>query len=173
MKLKGHAAVFNSDSLDLGGFVERIRPGAFARTLRDGHSIFMVHHHDLAAVLGSTGGGSLKLSEDSRGLRFEIALPDTSLARDVHTLVKRGDLDKMSFSFRINGSAGEHWEELSDGTILRTLMDLHLFEVSTVALPAYPAASVSARAAAAVVNAQPRRNKLLRRHLEVKLRAVA
>lgn len=169
MKILGYAVVFDSWSVDLGGFVERIRPGAFRRTLSDGHPIFAVHTHNFADLLGSTQGGTLALREDGRGLRFELELPDTGLGRDVHTLVRRGDLTAMSFSFRVHGSRGEDWREGKNGRIERELLDLELFEVSTVALPAYPATSVQARAE--VVDA--RRNRMLRRTMNARLAAVA
>lgn len=169
MKLTGHAAVFNSRSVDLGGFREVIAPGAFARTIRNGHTIHALHSHDFADLLGSTRSGALKLSEDSRGLYFELELADTSLGRDVYALVKRGDMNSMSFLFNVNGAAGERWRELSDGTIERTLIDVNLFEISTVASPAYPAASVSARAVSGGV--QSIRNRMTQRYMKARLAA--
>ncbi|WP_220463581.1 HK97 family phage prohead protease [Sediminihaliea albiluteola] len=172
MRLVGHAAVFNSHSVDLGGFYETITPGAFARTLRDGHPIFAVHHHNMADLLGSSQSRTLKLSEDSEGLHFDLTLPDSSLGRDIHELVQRGDLNKMSFCFLVNGSAGEAWHEDSNGQIIRTLKDVTLIEVSTVARPAYPASSVAARSTPAIHQA-PRRNKnaMLKRYMTARLEA--
>ena len=145
MRLTGHAAVFNSLSHNMGDFVEVISPGAFSRTLRDKDPIFAVHHHNFAEILGSTRSQTLKLTEDSRGLYFELELPETSLGRDVHALVSRGDLAHMSFLFQVNGSAGESWRELPSGLFERTLLDVDLFEISTVARPAYPDSTVFAR----------------------------
>ena len=172
MKLVGYAATFNSHSVDLGDFIEVIAPGAFARTIRDGHPIFAVHHHNFAQLLGSTQGGSLSLSEDGRGLHFQLDLPDTSLARDVHELVKRGILAHMSFSFTPNGAAGERWKELSNGMFERTLLDVDLFEISTVALPAYKSSSVSARDfAQAMQETHIARNRMLKRFMTARLEA--
>lgn len=171
MKITGHAAPFNSLSLDLGGFREKIRPGAFSRTIRDGHPIFAVHHHHYGNLLGSTQGRTLSLSEDDRGLYFEIELPDTSLGRDVHALVKRGDLASMSFSFLVNGARGERWYETDDDKIERELLDVDLLEISTVALPAYRASKVSARSAVSV-DKQGKRNQMLKRQMQARLRAV-
>lgn len=167
MKITGYATVFDSPSVDLGGFVETIRAGAFARSLADGHGVFFIHHHNFADLLGSTRSGSLRLAEDRRGLHFELDLPETSLGRDVHTLVKRGDLASMSFAFTVNGAAGEAWKEKPDGTLARELIDLNLYEIYTVALPAYKATSVTARS----VRAQPLHNSLRRRHLQTRLAA--
>ena len=164
MKLTGIAAPFNSRSVNLGGFVEVIAPGAFARTLRQADQ-FAVHHHDFANLLGSTRSRTLTLSEETQGLRFTLNLPDTGLGRDVHALVKRGDLAHMSFSFLIPQASGETWRELGDGTLERTLLDIDLFEISTVAAPAYRDSKVSARADQ---QATAIRNRMRRRMMETR-----
>tara|TARA_R100000005_G_scaffold75323_1_gene42506 strand:- start:4996 stop:5508 length:513 start_codon:yes stop_codon:yes gene_type:complete len=169
MKLTGYAAVFNSRSVDLGGFREVIAPGAFARTISDGHPVFAVHHHNMANILGSSRSQTLKLYEDGQGLHFELYLPDSSLGNDIHTLVKRGDLTSMSFSFAVNGASGEQWRETGSGEIERTLKDVNLFEISTVALPAYPASNVSARAEAHANQAA--RNMMIKRAMASRLQA--
>lgn len=143
-RLVGIAAPFNSLSEDLGGFRETIRPGAFKRTLANGHNIAALHHHDTGAVIGSTRAGSLKLRETARGLEFEIEPPDTSLGRDILALAKRGDIANMSFGFRINGHQDEQWRETDNG-IVRELREIELFEVSTTAFPAYRESSLAAR----------------------------
>ena len=169
MRLIGHAALFNSRSVDLGGFFEVISPGAFRRTLADGHNVLALHYHQHPAILGSTRSGALSLREDDRGLAFELALPETSLGRDVHALVKRGDLASMSFAFRVPDDDGEIWRQSRNGIIERTLLDVDLSEISTVALPAYPATSVSARSVEQFKSRLA--NDLRRRTMAVRLRA--
>lgn len=178
MKLIGHAAVFNSRSVDLGGFIETIAPGAFARTLRDRHPIFAVHHHDMADVLGATRSRTLKLSEDKYGLRFELTLPNSSLGKNIHESVRRGDIGSMSFSFHVNGARGESWRQTATGETERTLKDITLVEISTVALPAYPASTVSARASVSkhtaarkLTNHTAARNRMLKRVMMAQLQA--
>lgn len=180
MRISGYAAVFNSLSADLGDFKEKIAPGAFRRTLKDKHPIFAVHHHNMAHLLGSTRSGTLKLSEDNFGLKFELVLPETSLGREIHELVSRRDLQSMSFSFSPNGVKGEEWRQTSRG-IERTLRDVSLTEVSTVALPAYAATIVSARHSTETANKQDAsvvdihqaaRNRMLSRLLSSKHQAV-
>jgi hypothetical protein len=85
----------------------------------------------------------MKLYEDERGLYFEAELADTQEARDLHTLVARGDVDQMSFAFRV---IRQKWNE--DRTE-RTLTEVSLADgdVSIVTYPAYPATSVEAREA--------------------------
>lgn len=138
----GYAAVFNSPSEDLGGFREVIMPGAFDRALREGHDVRALVDHESGKILGRTKSGTLSLTVDERGLRAEINPPDTQVARDAMTSLKRGDLDGMSFAFRTLSDA---WLT-QDGQEVRQLLDLELVDVSIVAYPAYSATSVAARA---------------------------
>ena len=101
------AAPFNMVA-HIGGFDERIVPGAFTETLRDGHDILALADHDHRQLLGRTKNGSLQLEETRSGLEFSLDLPDTSLGRDVLALAERGDLGGMSFGFKV-GAAGERW----------------------------------------------------------------
>lgn len=144
--MSGYAAVFNSRSQDLGGFVEVIRPGAFARALD--MDVRALWNHDSNHVLGRTKNGTLRLREDEHGLYMEVDLPDTAMGRDVHEMVRRGDVDQMSFAFSVN-KGGEEWRK-EDGQQVRELLDVALYDVSPVTYPAYEATSVSARALAIV-----------------------
>lgn len=138
----GYAAVFNSDSEPLP-FVEQIRPGAFQRTLSSRNNIKMYVNHDDTLVLASTRAGTLRLSEDSRGLRAEADLPDTTYARDLTVLLRRGDVDSMSFGFSVP-RGGDEWSQ--DGQ-RRYLNEVRLHEVSVVSNPAYEATSATIRKA--------------------------
>jgi Escherichia/Staphylococcus phage prohead protease len=138
-RLHGLAAPFNVEA-HIGGFRERILPGAFAETLADGHDVLALVDHDPTRLLGRTKTGSLRLEETRSGLEFELDVPDTSLGHDVLSLAQRGDLGGMSFSFRIR-NAGERW----DGT-LRELRSVDLMEVSVIhSWPAYDSTEVFAR----------------------------
>lgn len=139
----GYAAVFNSDSEPLP-FVEQIRPGAFKRTLSARNNIKMFVNHDDTMVLASTRSGSLRLSEDNRGLRVDADMPDTTYARDLSTLMKRGDVDSMSFGFHVP-RGGDEW---SDDGQRRFLNEIALREVSVVTgFPAYESTSATIRKA--------------------------
>lgn len=152
----GYAAVYNSLSDDLGGFREKVAPGAFSRSLREQPDVYCLYAHS-AQVLGRTKAGTLTLSQDARGLRFEAVLPDTSAARDVAASIERGDVDGCSFGFFTRADA---WEETTDGALLRTLEDVDLLEISITPMPAYPATTVSLRSAPAAIRARltPRLN---------------
>lgn len=139
----GYAAVFNSDSEPLP-FIEQIRPGAFERTLSSRNQIKMFVNHEDTMVLASTRAGTLRLKEDSQGLRVDADLPDTTYAKDLAVLMKRGDVDSMSFGFHVPSGTDE-WS--TDGQ-RRYLNEIALREVSIVTgFPAYEATSATIRKA--------------------------
>ena len=144
--ITGYAAVFNSLSEDLGGFREIVLPGAFDRCLRGGPDVRCLFNHDANIVLGRTKSGTLRLSADSNGLKFDCDVPDTQAGRDVRESIRRGDIDQCSFGFVVNG---QNWREEKDATgnpqTVRELSDVELFDVSPVTYAAYPQTSVSAR----------------------------
>lgn len=153
--LTGYAAVFNSASDDLGGFREIIRPGAFDRALGSKGDVLARAEHDSKLLLGRKSAGTLRLFVDKKGLRYEIDPPDTQAGRDVVTLVKRGDVTQSSFAFRVTGEKGEEWLQGEDGMLMRELIDVDLFDVAPVAMPAYQATTVSARALEHAKGTQP------------------
>lgn len=135
--IHGHAAVFESLSLDLGGFQEKIDRRAFRATLRDQDDVRALWNHEPGLVLGRTESGTLKLSVDQRGLVFEIDPPATSWARDHLETMRRGDVSQASFGFI---ARKDDWQEGDDGELpTRTLLDVQLLDVSPVTYPAYTA----------------------------------
>lgn len=141
-RLVGYAAVFDSLSEDLGGFRERIEAGAFAKSINRGDDVrAFIEHQGGLSTLGRTSNGTVRLKEDDKGLWTEIDLPDTTAARDIYELVRRADVSQMSFSFRTITDA---WN-MEDGEEIRTLKEAELFDVSPVAMPAYPATEIDAR----------------------------
>ena len=150
-QLVGYAAVFNSRSEDLGGFREIILPGAFDRALSEGHDVRALVNHNPDKMLGRTSSKTARLAIDEKGLGVEVDVPDTQDGRDTLTLVQRGDLSQMSFSFR---TLADQWRT-EEGEPIRELLDLELFDVSVVAFPAYPATEVSARALEKAREARP------------------
>jgi HK97 family phage prohead protease len=139
-RLEGYAAVFGTETR-IGDFVETIRAGAFKDTLASGRDILALADHDPRALLGRTRSGTLRLAEDTRGLHFEIDTADTSLGRDIHELVKRGDIGGASFGFK---AKKDFWNGRR-----RELRAVDLYEISIVqSFPAYQDTSVEARAEA-------------------------
>ncbi|MCM5558075.1 HK97 family phage prohead protease [Pleomorphomonas sp. JP5] len=139
-RLEGYAATFGTETRIGNRFVEVIMPGAFSASLKAGGDILALVDHDATRVLARTRSGTLRLSEDTRGLAFSLDLPGTTAGRDVLALAERGDLGGMSFGFSVRKN-GESW--LGDR---RELHAVDLFEISVVsAFPAYPDTSVAAR----------------------------
>lgn len=139
-KISGYAAVFDSLSVDLGGFREKIEPGAFSRSLADGQDIRALFEHDSGRLMGRSSSGTLVLRQDKKGLLAEIDTPDTQLGRDVVEMVRRGDIRSWSFGFYVR----DHQEtKQKDGSLLVTLLDVDLREVSVVSNPAYEATSLT------------------------------
>jgi len=139
-RLRGYAIVFNRNSLDLGGFIERIRPEAVDRTLSEALDVRALVGHDSDKILGRTKSGTLRLSKDARGLRIEIDPdPDITYARDIMRAVARGDVTGMSFAFR---TLEDDWR-LEGDTPMREVLDMRISEVSIVSFPAYPDTDVS------------------------------
>jgi uncharacterized protein len=132
MTFSGYAAVFDSPSEPLP-FIETIQRGAFRKSLRSRNDIKFLWNHDSGEILGSTRAKTIQLTEDDRGLKIEGSLPNTSRGRDVAELLKRGDVDSMSFGFSVP-SGGDTWN--ADGSE-RMLKSVRLHEVSLVAFPAY------------------------------------
>ncbi len=157
-RIVGHAAVFDRLSEDLGGFREEIKPGAFTRTIaglqgKERDDVIALFNHNENYVLGSTKSGSLKLAEDDRGLLVDVQVdPDNATIRDlVLKPMRRGDINKMSFAFRI---VQERWrdprkDERDKGidTPVRSVREVKLYDVSVVTYPAYTQTDATVRSA--------------------------
>ena len=139
-KLMGYVARFNELSGDLGGFREKIAPGAFAESIKN-DDIRALFNHDSNFVLGRTSAGTLNLFEDAKGLMMEVVLPDTQAARDLWQSVSRGDITSQSFSFN---AIRDEYKNTPDGQI-RTLLEVKLFDVGPVTFPAYESSDIQAR----------------------------
>lgn len=145
-RIVGYAAMFNKRSVDLGGFVEELAPGAFDRALREAHDVRALVDHNPTLILGRTGeAGTLRLSVDGNGLRSEIDPPDTQAGRDIQVSLQRKDVTGMSFAFSVP-AGGDEMKRSEDGRPLRIIKDMDLYDVSVVTYPAYPDTQVSMRA---------------------------
>lgn len=148
--LRGHAAVFDRLSEDLGGFRERIKRGAFRKSLDEHQDVRALWDHNTQLVLARTKNNTLELTEDVKGLRVYAQVADTSYARDLGVLLKRGDIDQMSFGFQVGE---DNWivKRNDDGEtedVVREIVSVRrIFDVSPVAIPAYPQTDAAARGA--------------------------
>jgi HK97 family phage prohead protease len=132
-RIGGYAAVFKRTSKNLGGFVEELAPGVFNDSRARGWPDVMArYNHEDSALLGTTGGGTLRLKIDDTGLDYEVDLP--AARADVAELVSRGDVRKSSFAFR---TLEDTWTTNDQGYPLRTLISAALIDVAPVNSPAY------------------------------------
>lgn len=138
----GYAARFNSPADIAGGmWTEVILPGAFTDTLRSGQDVLALYSHELERLLGRKSAGTLRVSEDDKGLVVDIDLPDTTDGRDVGVLVQRGDLKGMSFGFDVTK---QEWDETVTPP-RRTIIAVNLYEVTVTADPAYEDTEIGMR----------------------------
>lgn len=138
--IEGYAAVFNKDSVDFGGWTERIAPGAFSDVT--GNDAVALFNHDNNLVLGRNGV-NVTISQDPTGLRYSVRLPDTTLGRDIKELVKSGIIHQSSFAFTVSE---QEWKHNKDTPSVRTITKIkRLYDVSPVTSPAYPDATIGAR----------------------------
>ena len=143
--IRGYAAVFNQLSEDLGGFREQLNTGAFTEAMGNSDVRALINH-DPNLVLARNKSGSLTMREDAAGLYVEITPPDTQAARDLMELMRRGDVNQMSFAFTV-GKEDQAWTRDGTGPWLRTIKKVaRLFDVSVVTYPAYPQTSAAVRA---------------------------
>lgn len=155
-RLEGYAALFGAEAR-IGAVTETIQAGAFAEALGAGRDVLGLVDHDFTRVLARTKSGTLRLSQDSRGLAFDLDVPDTTVGRDILALAERGDLGGMSFAFKPH-AGGESWAGSR-----RTLTAVDLREISVVsAFPAYEGTVVNARAAPSSI-----RLALARRQIQI------
>lgn len=147
IKVSGYAAVFD-EIAEIGSyFREVVRPGAFTDVLsRKDDAQFLINHDGLP--LARVSSGTLKLTQDSRGLKMETTLNanDPDVARIVPKM-ERGDLSKMSFSFSIYPDGEVRWTDKGDEeTELREIISVgRLFDVAIVGEPAYAGTEIALR----------------------------
>lgn len=150
---RGYAAVFESLSKDLGGFVERIAPGAFDRVLNEGQDVVALANHDPNLVLGRSGSGTLRLRADDVGLGYEVDLPNTATGRDWAELLRRRDVVGSSFGFRV-AVDGDEWGTDADERPLRTIRSVAVVrDVGPVTFPAYGGTEAALRSLDAALEA--------------------
>jgi uncharacterized protein len=140
MSFTGYAIRYNAKSEPLP-FTETIAPGAVTRSLKSRNEIKAFVNHDTNLVIGSTRAGTLRLTDDERGVLADIDLPDVTYARDLAENVRVGNVSGMSFGFSV---VKDKWsEDYSE----RTIHELRLHEVSVVTgFPAYRQTTAAVRA---------------------------
>jgi len=152
--VRGHAAVFNEMSHDLGGFRERIAPGAFEEVLRTQPDVHLVVGHDMTMPLARTANGTLELVEDQEGLRIWARINGAlSYGKDVAEQLRTGLVDQMSFAFTVSQNGDDWMKDEETGAITRTVRKVSgLYDVSIVAQGAYPQTDVAVVRSALAAN---------------------
>jgi len=143
MIVEGRAVVFNTPTvlfkIDGEEYYEVMEPECLDEAdMSD--VVFRYNHNDQMFAMARTRGGSLQLTKDEAGLKIQAKLFDISQARDLHTLIKAGAIDKMSFAFTIRE---ESFDRETRTWHVRKIDKV--FDVAAVDQPAYDATSISAR----------------------------
>lgn len=125
-------------------FVEEIAEGAFDESLKV-RDVVGLWSHDTSQVLGNTKSGTLRITNDKKELRFELDIPATSVGNDAWELIKRGDVDGVSFGMRVTKNKWSSEEREGKKVYKRSILNAELYEISPVAFPAYPANEVNVR----------------------------
>lgn len=148
--IAGYGAVFNRRSSVIsewgGEFIERIQPGAFTKTLRQNGDVLATFNHDRNFILGRGSNGTLRLTQDSQGVEYEIDPTPTQWASDLIKQIDRKDIKGASFGFRMirdawGTCAGPNGSDVDE----RTLLEVQLYDIGPVAEGAYPDATSSLR----------------------------
>lgn len=157
--LVGYGATFD-EPFRIGGFFsewdEEVAAGAFTDAIKAGADVRSMRNHDTSFLLGRTTNGTLRLSEDDHGLKYEVDInPDDPAAMGTYAQVKRGDIDGSSIWFRVEE---QKWQYPNDDNGLevpkRTILKVNpLYETGPVVFPANTSADVSARSAGPLVDA--------------------
>lgn len=143
----GYAFRYGALSENLGGFVERVAPGAASKTVRE-QDLRALFNHDPNNLLGRMGAGTLRINDTPEGLRYFIDKPQTYLGRDLATLIARGDVYGSSFTFMTVGTDSTKWMKSDTGFPLREIRQMKMRDVGPVTFPAYSAADVALRSLA-------------------------
>ncbi len=117
------------------GWTEEIGAGACNGCLRDDVR-YLLNHDGLP--MARTVNRTLVLDDDDRGLHSDASVDlRQTIAADLTIAIERGDIDQMSFAFRV---ARQEWND--DYTVRRILEFEQLFDTSSVTYPANPATLV-------------------------------
>ncbi|MNW47877.1 Caudovirus prohead protease [compost metagenome] len=138
---------YDTDSADMRDWygdtiVEQISSGAFTESLSS-RGVVGLWSHDTSQVLGNTKSGTLRVFDGAKELRFELDIPNTSVGNDAWELIKRGDVDGVSFGMRVTKDKWATEKRGESKIYKRSILNAELYEISPVAFPAYPANEVS------------------------------
>jgi HK97 family phage prohead protease len=135
LRVVGHASLYNTRSEDLGGFYEYIQEGAFTPELIAKSDVRALINHDPNLVLARSTAGTLTLTADSKGLRYEFPIPNTTYGHDLAENLRNGNITQSSFAFTVGA---DEWSTDDEGRDVRTITEIdRLYDISSVTYPAY------------------------------------
>jgi len=143
MIVEGRAIVYDQPTVlyEIDGvkYYEVIQRGAL-----DGADLkdvpFKYNHSDSVMIMARTRNKTLELLPDEQGLRIRAKLANTTTGRDLYELIKRGDIDKMSFAFTV---AEQSYDR--ESRTRKIIRFKRIWDVSAVDTPAYDQTYISAR----------------------------
>jgi HK97 family phage prohead protease len=160
----GYAVLWDSPTTIANEFLEQFAKGSLSRSIREDDARMLLDH-DSGRVVGRVSAGTLRLREDSLGLRYEVDVNlDTVDGRTLAGTVERRDVSGISPSFFVRA---ESWQDRRSGLPLRVITDARLIEISAVAWPAYPQTTAAMRSTAPANNLAA----AAQRRCEAKMRA--
>lgn len=143
MIVEGYALTLNTPTVmwEYEGrkYYEVIAPGALDEC--DMSDVpFKYNHSDDVMIMARTRNKTLQLTKDAKGLFIKATIAPTQAGKDLYTLIKRGDIDKMSFAFSVEE------ESYNSESRTRTILKFKkIWDVAAVDTPAYDTTSISAR----------------------------
>ncbi len=151
--------------------MERLCPGCFDRAIAEDDVLGLVNHN-IDQLLGRVASGTMSLRTDSKGLKYSMELPDTTVGRDLREYLARGDITGSSFSFL---PLDTKWTEVKGVGMVREVREVQLFDCGPVTMPAYRATTAGLQSqpmgGLAVTGAAPRSGGLGGRLAAYKVRA--
>lgn len=145
--LEGVPIVFNQKT-DLGWCYEIIEPTALDNAdMKDVR--FLVNHDTNSIPFARSRNNNknstmqLEVKKDGLHIRVDLDTEKNPRAQELHSAVERGDIDQMSFMFRVDG---DKWDDLDSDHPTRHITSISkIYEVSAVTFPAYEGTSLNAR----------------------------
>lgn len=143
-RIDGRAILFDSWSVDLGGFKERMVPGSVTLDA----DLLALFDHATDKVLGRTSAGTMEVRQDQIGVAFTAYPPETTWAKDLQVSMTRGDIKGCSYRMMVEE---DKWYLDMDGNVCRDVLKASVSELTVTSMPAYPETTAEARSHAAAL----------------------
>ena len=163
-RVDARAIKYDSWSVDLGGFRERVMPDAM--TLDP--DLVALFDHDSSMVLGRVSAGTLEVRQDAQGIGFTAYLPETTWANDLRVSMMRGDIKGCSFRMMVDE---DKWYT-TGGEVRRDILKARVSELTITSMPAYPETTAEARSTAKqLAETEARAGRVISGATEIALKA--